>query len=99
MQIKKKVNEKRFMWLLTKVSAIPDQNVGANLEIRLIDFTHTKVKLLLFFFLFFFVLVFFLFFRLSSSLSFHLAVKNLQATILFVNFTKAFDSIHRGNME
>ena len=25
--------------------------------------------------------------------------KNLQATILFVNFTKAFDSIHRGNME
>ena len=25
--------------------------------------------------------------------------KNLQATILFVNFTKAFDSIHRGKME
>ena len=25
--------------------------------------------------------------------------KNLQATILFVDFTKAFDSIHRGNME
>ena len=25
--------------------------------------------------------------------------KNLQATILFVGFTKAFDSIHRGNME
>ena len=25
--------------------------------------------------------------------------KNLQATILFVNFTKAFDSIHRGEME
>ena len=26
-------------------------------------------------------------------------VKNLQATILFVNFTKAFDSIYRGKME
>ena len=26
-------------------------------------------------------------------------VKNLQETILFVNFTKAFDSIHRGKME
>ena len=26
-------------------------------------------------------------------------VKNLQATLLFVNFTKAFDSIHRGKME
>ena len=26
-------------------------------------------------------------------------VKNLQATILFVDFTKAFDSIHRGKME
>ena len=25
--------------------------------------------------------------------------KNLQATILFVDFTKAFDSIHRGKME
>ena len=25
--------------------------------------------------------------------------KNLQPTILFVNFTKAFDSIHRGKME
>ena len=25
--------------------------------------------------------------------------KNLQVTILFVNFTKAFDSIHRGKME
>ena len=25
--------------------------------------------------------------------------KNLQATLLFVDFTKAFDSIHRGNME
>ena len=25
--------------------------------------------------------------------------KNLQATILFVNFIKAFDSIHRGKME
>ena len=25
--------------------------------------------------------------------------KNLQAKILFVNFTKAFDSIHRGKME
>ena len=25
--------------------------------------------------------------------------KNLQATLLFVNFTKAFDSIHRGKME
>ena len=25
--------------------------------------------------------------------------KNLEATILFVNFTKAFDSIHRGKME
>ena len=25
--------------------------------------------------------------------------KNLQATILFVNFTKAFNSIHRGKME
>ena len=25
--------------------------------------------------------------------------KNLQATILFVNFTKAFESIHRGKME
>ena len=25
--------------------------------------------------------------------------KNLQATIVFVDFTKAFDSIHRGNME
>ena len=25
--------------------------------------------------------------------------KNLQATILFVNFTKAFDSIHSGKME
>ena len=28
-----------------------------------------------------------------------LCVKNLQATILFVDFTKAFDSIHRGKME
>ena len=27
------------------------------------------------------------------------APKNLQATILFVDFTKAFDSIHRGKME
>ena len=27
------------------------------------------------------------------------AEKKLQATILFVDFTKAFDSIHRGNME
>ena len=27
------------------------------------------------------------------------AQKNLQATILFVDFTKAFDSIHRGKME
>ena len=26
-------------------------------------------------------------------------VKNLQATLLFVDFTKAFDSIHRGKME
>ena len=26
-------------------------------------------------------------------------VKNLQVTILFVDFTKAFDSIHRGKME
>ena len=26
-------------------------------------------------------------------------VKNLQATILFVDFTKAFNSIHRGKME
>ena len=25
--------------------------------------------------------------------------KNLEVTILFVNFTKAFDSIHRGKME
>ena len=25
--------------------------------------------------------------------------KNLQATLLFVNFTKTFDSIHRGKME
>ena len=25
--------------------------------------------------------------------------KNLEATILFINFTKAFDSIHRGKME
>ena len=25
--------------------------------------------------------------------------KNLQATLLFVDFTKAFDSIHRGEME
>ena len=25
--------------------------------------------------------------------------KNLDATILFVDFTKAFDSIHRGKME
>ena len=25
--------------------------------------------------------------------------KNVQATLLFVDFTKAFDSIHRGNME
>ena len=25
--------------------------------------------------------------------------KNLQVTLLFVNFTKAFDSIHRGKME
>ena len=25
--------------------------------------------------------------------------KNLQATLLFVDFTKAFDSIHRGKME
>ena len=25
--------------------------------------------------------------------------KNLQATLIFVDFTKAFDSIHRGNME
>ena len=25
--------------------------------------------------------------------------KNLEATILFVDFTKAFDSIHRGKME
>ena len=25
--------------------------------------------------------------------------KNLQATILFVDFTKAFDSIHKGKME
>ena len=25
--------------------------------------------------------------------------KNLQATLIFVNFTKAFDSIHRGKME
>ena len=25
-------------------------------------------------------------------------VKNLEATILFVNFAKAFDSIHRGNI-
>ena len=28
-----------------------------------------------------------------------LRAKNLQATILFVDFTKAFDSIHRGKME
>ena len=27
------------------------------------------------------------------------AQKTLQATILFVDFTKAFDSIHRGKME
>ena len=27
------------------------------------------------------------------------AKKNLQAAILFVDFTKAFDSIHRGKME
>ena len=27
------------------------------------------------------------------------AQKNLEATILFVDFTKAFDSIHRGKME
>ena len=26
-------------------------------------------------------------------------VKNLQVTLLFVDFTKAFDSIHRGKME
>ena len=25
--------------------------------------------------------------------------KNLQATLLFIDFTKAFDSIHRGKME
>ena len=25
--------------------------------------------------------------------------KNIQATLLFVDFTKAFDSIHRGKME
>ena len=25
--------------------------------------------------------------------------KNLQATLIFVDFTKAFDSIHRGKME
>ena len=25
--------------------------------------------------------------------------KNLQSTLLFVDFTKAFDSIHRGKME
>ena len=25
--------------------------------------------------------------------------KNLQATLLFVDFTKAFDSIHKGKME
>ena len=28
-----------------------------------------------------------------------LRAKNIQATILFVDFTKAFDSIHRGKME
>ena len=28
-----------------------------------------------------------------------LQAKNIQATILFVDFTKAFDSIHRGKME
>ena len=28
-----------------------------------------------------------------------LRAKNLQATLLFVDFTKAFDSIHRGKME
>ena len=28
-----------------------------------------------------------------------LRAKNQQATILFVNFTKAFDSIHRGKIE
>ena len=27
------------------------------------------------------------------------SAKNLEASILFVNFTKAFDSIHRGKME
>ena len=29
----------------------------------------------------------------------HRRAKNLQATLLFVDFTKAFDSIHRGKME
>ena len=28
-----------------------------------------------------------------------ICIKNLEATILFVGFSKAFDSIHRGEME
>ena len=43
-------------------------------------------------------------FRTSQILTIHRILegvrsKNLQATILFVDFTKAFDSIHRGKME
>ena len=96
MQIKKK--RKKIHVAALKVSAITDQSVGASLEIRLIDFTHTKVKL------FFFCCCFFcscVFSFLSSFILFILSFscKNLQATILFVNFTKAFDSIYRGNME
>ena len=36
---------------------------------------------------------------LSNVSCYHNDGKNLQATLLFVDFTKAFDSIHRGKME
>ena len=36
---------------------------------------------------------------LCSSNLVHIYVKNLKATLLFIDFTKAIDSMHRGKME
>ena len=41
----------------------------------------------------------FIFLFFSWSVFVRVRAKNLQATLLFVDFTKAFDSIHRGKME
>ena len=62
------------MWLITKVSAIPNQSVGTSLEIRLIDFPHTKVKLFF---------CFIPFSCLSFSFSFHL-VNTISTAIIII---------------